>query len=143
MVSEVESRVDELSDVELEALHEVELGVERLHRANGHLVAFHHNTGRAMDHLAVAEDLLRECGRDELADELRDRHLPQGVIPSDGGDDPDAGRWSYDVLECFQDGFLADVMAFDEAVHDQVTGGLRHAHERAQEREWKRRARRD
>ena len=48
---------DTLTETEREALHEVELGVENLHRAHGHLVSFHHSTGRAMDHLAVAEEV--------------------------------------------------------------------------------------
>ena len=136
------SRPEDLTETEREALHEVELGVERLHRAHGHLVAFHHNTGRAMDHLAHAEGLLRECSYSKLADELRDEHLPRGVVEGCDPDRAPAGRWSYAVLEDFQDSFFDSVVAFGERVTEQVAGGLRHAHERAQEREWKERARR-
>lgn len=124
-----------ISEREREALHQVELGLEWLHRAHGHLVEFHHNTGHAMDHLAEAEDLLRDCGFDDLADALRDEYLPRGVIDDD--------RWSYDVLECFQADFLADIRAFEAETREQVADGQRHVAERAQEGEWKRRARRD
>jgi len=141
MAVDERSRPEDLSEVERETLHEVELGIERLHRAHGHLVAFHHNTGRAMDHLASAEDLLRECGYPDLADELRDEHLPRGVVADCEGDETLAGRWSYAVLEDFQDSFLDGVVAFGERVTERVAGGLRHAHERTQEREWNRRAR--
>jgi hypothetical protein len=124
-----------LSEREREALHQVELGLEWLHRAHGHLVEFHHNTGHAMDHLAEAEDLLRDCGFDDLADTLRDEYLPRGVIDDD--------RWSYDVLECFQADFLNDIRSFEAETREQVADGQRHVAERAQEGAWKRRARRD
>jgi hypothetical protein len=126
----------ELTETEVAALHEVELGVENLHRAHGHLVSFHHATGRAMDHLAEAERLLREAGHDEYADALRDEHLPLGVV---GG--PDGGRWSYDVLEDFQRRFLSGVVAFGDAVHGALADGQRHVAERRQERAWRARAR--
>jgi hypothetical protein len=130
----------ELTEREREALHEVELGVEHLHRAHGHLVSFHHSTGRAMDHLAAVEDLLRETGHDALADHLRDEHLPRGVVPPCDGDESTAGRWSYDILEKFQETFLNDLVAFGERVSERVADGRRHITERRQEAEWKRRA---
>jgi hypothetical protein len=132
---------DGLTDREREALHEVELGVENLHRAHGHLVSFHHSTGRAMDHLAVAEELLREAGREELADRLRDDYLPRGVVPPCDGEGTRAGRWSYDILEKFQETFLEDVVAFGDRVHDEMADGQRHVAERRQEAAWKERAR--
>ncbi|WP_251342238.1 hypothetical protein [Haloplanus halophilus] len=135
-----ENEID-LTDAEREALHEVELGVEHLHRAHGHLVAFHHSTGRAMDHLAVAEERLREAGHRRLADRLRDEYLPRGVVPPCEGDGATAGRWSYDILEKFQTTFLEDVVAYGDEVHDRLADGRRHVTERRQEREWKRRAR--
>lgn len=125
----------DLTDTEIEALHKVELGVERLHRAHGALVEFHHNTGHAMEHIAAAERLLRESGHDSLADDIRDSYLPRGVI--------DGTRWSYDVLECFQEDMLAELTAFEERARTQVADGQRHVAERRQEREWKRRAERD
>ncbi|RCU47354.1 hypothetical protein DU504_08615 [Haloplanus salinus] len=132
---------DDLTDREREALHEVELGVENLHRAHGYLVSFHHSTGRAMDHLAVAEGLLREAGHEELADRLRDDHLPRGVLPPCDGEETRAGRWSYDVLEKFQETFLEDVVAFGDRVHDEMADGRRHVAERRQEAAWKERGR--
>jgi hypothetical protein len=122
----------ELSAAEREALHSVELGVEWLHRAHGDLVEFHHKTGHAMDHLAEAEQQLRACGWTDLADALRDQYLPRGVIDQD--------RWSYDVVESYQEGFLADLTAFEERARESVADGHRHVAERRQEREWKERA---
>lgn len=133
--------VEDLTETELSALHEVELATEHLHRAHGHLVAFHHSVGRAMNHLAASEELLRAAGYDDYAAAVRDEYLPRGVIEGRHADD--RGRWSYDVLETYEAVFLEDVVAFGEAVCDEIAGGLRHAHERRQEREWKDRARRE
>jgi hypothetical protein len=125
----------ELTEAECEALHSVELGVEWLHRAHGNLVEFHHKTGHAMDHLAEAEAQLRDCGHADLADALRDEYLPRGVIDED--------RWSYDVVESYQEGFLSDLTAFEREAREAVADGKRHVAERRQERAWKRRARED
>jgi hypothetical protein len=122
----------ELTESEVEALHEVELGVEWLHRAHGKLLAFHHNTGHAMEHLAAAEALLRESGHDDIADDVRDRYLPRGVVDGD--------RWSYDLVESFQHGFMSDVTEFAERTRREVADGRSHVAERRQEREWKARA---
>jgi hypothetical protein len=133
-MDETEQSADgDLTAGEREALHQVELGLEWLHRAHGHLVEFHHNTGHAMDHLADAESALRDCGYDDLADALAEQYLPRGVIDED--------RWSYDVLECFQEGFLTDVSTFESTVRAEVADGRRHVAERQQEQRWKRRAR--
>lgn len=127
-----------LSSVEIDALHEIDLGIEHLHRVHGHLVAFHHATGRGMDHLAVAEARLREAGHDDLANAIRDDFLPRGVIESTHPEDQ--GRWSYDILETYQDAFLHDIVAFGERASDDLADGRRHVKERTQERDWKRRA---
>lgn len=125
----------EVTAAERAAVHEVELAAEWLQRARGNLVAFHHNTGHAMEHLAEAETLLREAGREDLADDVRDEYLPRGVI--------DGGRWSYDVLESFEGEFLSALLGFEAEVREEVADGQRHVAERRQERRWKQRARED
>jgi len=132
MESDGERPGDDLTDTEVEALHEVELGVEWLRRAHGGLVAFHHNTGHAMEHLAEAEQLLRESGHVDLADEIRDDHLPRGVVDED--------RWSYDVLSSFEREFMADVSGLADRTRADLADGRHHVAERRQEREWKREA---
>lgn len=131
---------DGVSPAERDALHDVDLGMERLHRAHGHLVAFHHNTGRAMNHLAAAEQGLREAGRSDLADRLRDEYLARGVASAPDSTHPVDGLWSYAILEGFQEVFLDGILAFGQEVHADVANGHRHLNERQQERRWKRRA---
>ncbi len=125
-------RAESLSESERRALHEVELGLEWLQRAQGCLIEFHHATGHGMDHLYQAEMYLRECGYDDLADAVRDDLLPHGVVDED--------RWSYDVLEDFQSTLLAATVALERRTRREVADGRRHVAERRQEREWKERA---
>ena len=125
----------ELPRSEREALHEVEIGLEWVHRAHGHLVSFHHAIGHAMNHFADAESLLEECGYEELARRIREEHLPRGVF----GD----SAWSYDLLEQFQDGFLTEVETFESEARETIADGRRHVAERHLERSWKDRAERE
>ena len=128
-MSDVEST--ELGEAERVALHRAELGVEWLRRAHGSLVEFHHATGHAMDHLYEAEATLREAGHTELADQLRDELLPSGAVED---------RWTYDILEAFEAGLLADVTGYERRTRGKLADGERHITERRQEREWKERA---
>ncbi|WP_435361343.1 hypothetical protein [Haloarchaeobius sp. DFWS5] len=138
-----------LSEREVEALHRTELGLEWLRRAHGHLIQFHHAIGHGMDHLDAAEELLRESGHTDLADEIRTVHLPRGVIDSgvavdasvsEPADTAGPDRWSYDVLETFEAGFLDDVTDFERRTRDELADGARHVAERRQERLWRERA---
>jgi hypothetical protein len=122
----------DLNQSERAALHRLTLGTEWLHRAHGHLLAFHHSTGHAMDHVAAAEAHLREAGHDEFANAIRDEYLHSGVIDDD--------RWSYDVVEDFQDGVYTDLQRFESIVRDELADGQRHVSERVQEQAWKERA---
>ncbi|WP_126662025.1 hypothetical protein [Haloterrigena salifodinae] len=122
----------DLAEAERRAVHEVELGLEWFQRAQGQLLAFHHATGHGMDHLREAERLLRESGRDDLADNVRDELLPHGVVDDD--------RWSYDVVENYQRTLLAEARRLEGRVRRELTGGRRHVAERRQERAWKERS---
>lgn len=130
MTRETEST--DLTPRERDAVHEVEAGTEWVLRAQGHLLAFHHAVGHAMDHLDVAETQLRATGHETLADHIRDNILPRGVTADD--------RWTYSVVEEFQAAFLGPVTDFESTVRTAVTGGQRHVAERAQERAWRERA---
>ena len=122
----------DLAETDRRAVHEVELALEWFQRAQGQLLAFHHATGHGMDHLREGERLLRESGRDDLADAVRDDLLPHGVVDDD--------RWSYDVVEEFQGSLLAEARGLERRVREELADGQRHVQERRQERAWKERA---
>lgn len=124
----------DLTETERTAIHEVEVGVEWMLRAQGHLLAFHHAIGHGMDHLDAAEQPLRDAGYPTLADHIRDELLPRGVTADD--------RWTYSVVEEFQRAFLASLTEFEREAREAVTGGKQHVAERAQEKTWRERANR-
>ncbi|MFB6069339.1 MAG: hypothetical protein ABEJ90_05390 [Halobacterium sp.] len=123
--------MDDLTDAERDALHELQLGVEHVYRAYGSLLGFHHSLGRGMDHLDDAERRLRDAGHDGHADALRDRHLPAGAV----GD-----QWSYELVEDFRHGLLAAVSDFENDVRADVADGEEHVTERRQRSRWRERA---
>lgn len=127
-----ESDSTDLTATERSAMHEVEVGVEWMLRAQGHLLAFHHAIGHGMDHLDAAETPLRDAGYPALADHIRDELLPRGVTADD--------RWTYSVVEEFQRSFLPSLTEFEREACEALTDGRRHVAERAQEQAWRERA---
>ena len=119
------------TETERAALHELQLGVEHVYRAYGHLLAFHHSLGRGMDHLDDAESLLRDADHTAYADALRDQHLPAGAVND---------QWSYELVEAFRHNLLADVSDFENGLRVDLAGGTEHVTERRQRREWRGRA---
>ncbi|SNZ12141.1 hypothetical protein SAMN06269185_1517 [Natronoarchaeum philippinense] len=113
----------DLTDRERDALHEFQLAAEYLQRAYGALLESHHQVGHAMDRMADAEELLRNAGHEELADELRHEHLPAGAIEN---------KWTYEIVEEFRDGFYADLTDYEAAVRDELAAGERHITEKRQ-----------
>jgi len=124
----------ELSDAELAALHDLQLGIEHVYRAYGTLLEFHHDLGHAMDRMASAEDELREAGHEIWADELRDEHLPAGAV---------SDQWTFELVEEFSTEFLEEVAAYEEGVRDELADGLDHVTERRQKRRLRERSRTD
>lgn len=122
---------EDLSATEREALHELQLGIEHVHRGFGALLDCHHEVGNGTDHFEVAMRKLRDAGHDDYADELRDEILPGGAF-----DD----HWTYELVEAFRDGFLAETTEFEAAVRDDLVDGTGHVSERRQQREWRERA---
>nr|WP_226004269.1 hypothetical protein [Natrinema salinisoli] len=120
-----------LSDAEQAALHELQLGIEHVHRAYGTLLEFHHQLGHAMDRMGDAEDRLRNAGHEEWANELRDDHLPAGAI---------SDQWTYELVEEFSGEFLEEVDTFEDAVREELADGLDHVTERRQKRRLRERA---
>jgi len=119
---------DDLAAPEREALHELQLGIEHLHRGYGALLTWHHRVGHAMDHFEIARQCLEEGGHADHATALRDDVLPAGTV----GDD-----WSYEVIEAFREGFLAEVNAVEGAIRADLADGETHVTERRPQREWR------
>ncbi|AHG00161.1 hypothetical protein HALLA_16495 [Halostagnicola larsenii XH-48] len=124
----------ELSEAELDALHNLQLGIEHVYRAYGTLLTFHHQLGHAMDRMADAEVRLRDAGHDPWADELRDQHLPAGAV---------SDQWTFELVEEFSETFLEELDRFEGEVRDELADGLDHVSERRQKRRLRERSAND
>lgn len=121
----------DVTETERQALHDFQVGLEYVYRGYGSLLDFHHHLGHAMDRFRTAEDRLRAAGHEDLADELRDEHLPAGIV-----DD----KWSYEVVAAFRRDLLQRITEYEANVREELADGEHHVTERIQQREWRDRA---
>ena len=84
------------------------------------LYAFHRLTGRADNELAEALDELADAGHRELADELRAELVGRNVLP---------GRWTFQVVEEYDDAYYRVFEAAEKRVRDELMAGRRHVYE--------------
>jgi len=94
--------------------------LETLERARGHLYAFHQLVGEADLKLDEVLEQLRALGADELAGKIERELLGRNVLPD---------RWTYQIVEEFDDGYWSVFRAHERAVRDALTDGRRHLHE--------------
>src|SRR4051812_13882401 len=94
--------------------------LERLERARGHLYSFHQLVGGADEALDDVLEGLRGCGQDELAARLKEELVGRNVLPD---------RWTFQIMEEFDDGYYSVFRDYERAVRDALTGGRRHVYE--------------
>jgi hypothetical protein len=116
----VRPRPPGVTDAEVEALGKLSEGLEWVERARGRLYDFHQLSGRADLLLGEAADLLDVAGRTELAADLRREIVGRNVI---------AGRWTFQIVEEYDDGYWGSVRSFERRARDEVSGGVRHLFE--------------
>jgi hypothetical protein len=109
-----------VTDCVVAALGRLSEALETIERARGHLYSLHQLTGSADYTLDDAEVLLRQAGHHDLADRVRDELIGRNVI---------AGRWTFQLVEEFDDGYYATFRAVESAARQQLVGGRRHLHE--------------
>ena len=94
--------------------------LETLERARGHLYSFHQLIGEADFALDEVLAKLRAAGAEELAAELERELVGRNVLE---------GRWTFQVVEEFDDGYWSVFRDYERRVRDAMTSGRRHAHE--------------
>ena len=94
--------------------------LETLERARGHLYSFHQLVGEADFALDDVLSGLREAGRSELADALQRDLVGRNVLE---------GRWTFQIMEEFDDGYWSVFRDFERRVRDELVDGRRHVHE--------------
>ena len=93
---------------------------ECIEEVRGKLYAAHRLTGTADLALGEAVELLRKAGHQELADTIDEQMVGRNVV---------SGRWTFQVVEDFDDGYYADFKRIDQLVRDALMGGRRHVYE--------------
>lgn len=104
----------------VEATGKVSEAFEWIERARGRLYDFHQMLGRADFLFGDGADLLDECGQHDLADALRTDVIGRNVLD---------GRWTFQVVEEFDEVYYRPVEAFERRVRDELLGGRRHVYE--------------
>jgi hypothetical protein len=91
--------------------------LEWVERARGHLYSFHQQMGHADAALGGAIDALAEAGAHGAAGRLTAELLGRDVLP---------GRWTFRIVEEFDDGYWSVFRAEEARVRAELTGGVRH-----------------
>lgn len=113
-------RPEGLDDTTVEALGKLSESLETVERIRGHLYSFHQLTGKADLGLDEAVRLFREAGHTAIADRIEHELIGRNVIP---------GRWTFQLVEEFDDGYWSDFREVERAARDELAGGRRHLFE--------------
>ena len=113
-------RPDGVSDTTVEALGKLSEALECAEEARGLLYAFHRRTGESDLMLGDAVALLREAGHTELADRIDTELVGRNVLE---------GRWTFQIVEEYDDTYFSFFQELDRVARDQLVGGRRHLFE--------------
>jgi hypothetical protein len=108
------------SDATVEAVGAVSEALETVERARGHLYSFHQLMGHADLQLGDACEKLRRAGHHDLARELETEMVGRNVLH---------GRWTFQIVEEFDDGYWQPLREHERHVRDQLQDGRRHVFE--------------
>jgi hypothetical protein len=109
-----------VSDETVEALGKLSEAVEWLERARGRLFDFHQMLGHLDFQMGDAVDLLRAAGHEEAARLVEEEVVGRNVLD---------GRWTFQIIEEFDDTYYEPVRAVERRLTDELAGGRRHLFE--------------
>jgi hypothetical protein len=114
------ARPEGVGDGIVAAVGKLTEALERVQRARGHLYEFHQLIGGADEKVGLAADWLEEQGEVDWAQRLRTEMVGRNVLQ---------GRWTFQVIEEFDDGYYSDIVEIEKAARNQFMGGRRHVYE--------------
>lgn len=94
--------------------------LEYVERARGHLYSFHQLIGHADMLLGDACDALAAAGHRDIADRLWLDLVGRNVLQ---------GRWTFQIVEEFDDCYWSRFREHEQSVRDELHGGERHVFE--------------
>ncbi|MCV7216428.1 hypothetical protein H7J51_14190 [Mycobacterium crocinum] len=113
-------RPDGVDDDTVEAVGSLSEALEYIERARGHLYSFHQLMGHADLLLGDTCDKLRDAGHADVADRLSDELVGRNVL---------YGRWTFQIVEEFDDNYWSLVREREREVREQLMDGQRHVFE--------------
>ena len=114
------ARPEDADDDTVEAAGKVTEALEWVERARGHLYEFHQLMGRADILFGEAAEALCDAGHDKLADLVETELVGRNVL---------TGRWTFQIVEEFDDGYYGPAQVVEAQVRDDLLGGRRHVFE--------------
>ena len=115
-----ERRPDGVDDDTVEAVGSLSEALEYVERARGHLYSFHQLIGHADLLLGETCDKLRDAGHRDIADTLASDMVGRNVLH---------GRWTFQVVEEFDDSYWSPLREHERSVRDELMAGQRHVFE--------------
>jgi hypothetical protein len=109
-----------MDDETVEAVGAVSEALEWLERARGALYEFHQLMGHADLTLGEACDKLRAAGHDTQAQRLEEDVVGRNVL---------YGRWTFQIVEDFDDNYWSVFRDHERRVREDLQGGKRHIFE--------------
>lgn len=119
-MDDAHSRPAGTSDATVEAVGRLSEAFEAVEDARGDLYGFHRKIGRADLILGDACAKLRDAGHDTIADRIETELVGRNVL---------RGRWTFQVMEEFDDGYFAAFREHEQRVRDELMAGRRHVFE--------------
>lgn len=104
----------------VDAVGKLTAALEVVEHARGMLYAFHRLTGRADNDLRDALDALDAAGHTGLAQAMREDLLGRNVL---------SHRWTFQVVEDYDDGYWSTFRRWEQTTRDQLLEGRRHVYE--------------
>ncbi|MFP5415683.1 MAG: hypothetical protein ACLGHZ_02210 [Actinomycetes bacterium] len=109
-----------VDDATVAAVGKLSEALEKVEEARGHLYAFHRLCGSADLTLGEAVEELRAAGHPGAADLLERDLIGRNILE---------GRWSYQVVEEYDDTYWSVFRASEARVRGELMGGRRHVFE--------------
>lgn len=114
------ARPDGANDDLVTAAGGISEALERIERARGALYEFHQLMGGADGQLDDVAGHLAAGGREDLAKRVREELIGLNVLP---------GRWTFQVVEEFDDGYYRAFRDMEALVREETMAGRRHVFE--------------
>ena len=116
----LDRRAEGISDETVEAVGSVSEALEYVERARGHLYSFHQLMGHADLLLGEACDKLRAAAHEAVAQRLETDLVGRNVL---------YGRWTFQVVEEFDDLYWSVFREHERSVREELQQGARHVFE--------------